>query len=175
LFASKILGRYAAEAGFDCALSEVHGMAQRGGSVTTHVRMDAKVHAPIISEGGADVLLAFERLEALRYAHMVKRGALIIVNAERIDPMPVISGAARYPENITETLKKQSGNVYEVPAAAIAAREGGAKTVNTVMVGYMAAKLNLDFGKLETALCAAAPPKYLDDNLKSLRAGYEAG
>ncbi|GHV01896.1 indolepyruvate oxidoreductase [Clostridia bacterium] len=175
LFASKILGKYAAETGLDCTLSEVHGMAQRGGSVVTHVRIAEKVFSPVISEGAADVLLAFERLEAMRYAHMLKKEGLIVVNAERIDPMTVTIGAAKYPESCVDTLRKYSREVYELPAAKISAEAGGSKTVNTVMVGYMAAKLRLDLEKLKTAVAAVAPHKFAGDNLKSLLAGYEAG
>ena len=107
LLTSRILGGITLHAGYDVKLSEVHGMAQRGGSVVTYVRYGDKVNEPIVEEGQADVLIAFERLEALRYAHFVKKDGVIIVNDQRIDPMPVVIGAAEYPENIIENLKTE--------------------------------------------------------------------
>ena len=100
LLTSRILGSLMLDAGYDVKLSEVHGMAQRGGSVVTYVRYGEKVREPIVEEGQADVLIAFERLEALRYAHFLKKDGVLIVNDQRIDPMPVVTGAAKYPENI---------------------------------------------------------------------------
>ena len=100
LLTSRILGGIAMQAGYDVNLSEVHGMAQRGGSVVTFVRYGEKVAEPIVEEGQADVLIAFERLEALRYAHFLKPDGALVVNDLRIDPMPVVIGAAEYPENI---------------------------------------------------------------------------
>ena len=102
LLTSRILGGIITKAGYDVKLSEVHGMAQRGGSVVTFVRYGDIVAEPIVEEGQADVLIAFERLEALRYAHFLKKDGVIIVNDQRIDPITVVTGAAQYPENIIE-------------------------------------------------------------------------
>ena len=107
LLTSRILGGITVEAGYDVKLSEVHGMAQRGGSVVTYVRYGEKVAEPIVEEGQADVLIAFERLEALRYAHFLKKDGVIIVNDQRIDPMPVVTGVAKYPDGIIEELSKK--------------------------------------------------------------------
>ena len=107
LLTSRILGGLTIAGGYDVKLSEVHGMAQRGGSVVTFVRYGEKVAEPIVEEGQADVIIAFERLEALRYAHFLKKDGVLIVNDWRIDPMPVVIGAARYPENILEDLEKE--------------------------------------------------------------------
>ena len=104
LLTSRILGGITVEAGYDVKLSEVHGMAQRGGSVVTYVRYGEKVAEPIVEEGQADVLIAFERLEALRYAHFLKKDGVIIVNDQRIDPMPVVTGVAKDPDGIIEEL-----------------------------------------------------------------------
>ena len=106
LLTSRILGRINLHAGYDVKLSEVHGMAQRGGSVVTYVRYGDKVEEPIVEEGQADVLIAFERLEAMRYAHFLKEDGVMIINDQRIDPMPVVTGTAQYPEHIIETLEK---------------------------------------------------------------------
>ena len=107
LLTSRIIGKTALNAGFDVKLSEVHGMAQRGGSVVTFVRFGEKVSEPVVEEGEADILVSFERLEALRYAHFLKKDGVIIVNDTRIDPMTVVIGASQYPENIIENLRKK--------------------------------------------------------------------
>ena len=107
LLTSRILGGITVENGYDVKLSEVHGMAQRGGSVVTYVRYGEKVTEPIVEEGQADVLIAFEKLEALRYAHFLKKDGVIIVNDQKIDPMPVVTGVAKYPEGIIEHLSEK--------------------------------------------------------------------
>ena len=107
LLTSRVLGKIALTGGYDVKLSEVHGMAQRGGSVVTYVRYGDSVAEPIVEEGQADILIAFERLEALRYAHFLKQTGAIIVNDTRIDPMSVVIGAAEYPEHILENLQKK--------------------------------------------------------------------
>ncbi len=112
LLTSRILGGITQEAGYDVKLSEVHGMAQRGGSVVTFVRYGEKVAEPIVEEGQADVLIAFERLEALRYAHFLKKDGVLIINDWRIDPITVVTGVAEYPENIIEDLGKKH-KVYD--------------------------------------------------------------
>ena len=123
LLTSRVLGKIALTGGYDVKLSEVHGMAQRGGSVVTFVRYGESVAEPIVEEGQADILIAFERLEALRYAHFLKKGGAIIVNDTRIDPMPVVIGAAEYPEHILEELSKKY-NVLAVDATAEALKLG---------------------------------------------------
>ena len=115
LLTSRILGGLAISGGYDVKLSEVHGMAQRGGSVVTFVRYGGAVAEPIVEEGQADVIIAFERLEALRYAHFLKKDGVLIINDWRIDPMPVVIGAAEYPKNIIENLKEMY-KVYTVNA-----------------------------------------------------------
>ena len=114
LLTSRILGGITVEAGYDVKLSEVHGMAQRGGSVVTYVRYGEKVAEPIVEEGQADVLIAFERLEALRYAHFLKKDGVIIVNDQRIDPMPVVTGVVKYPDGIIEKLSQRNTKLYQL-------------------------------------------------------------
>src|SRR5574344_3086542 len=126
LLTSRILGGITLEAGYDVKLSEVHGMAQRGGSVVTFVRYGEKVYEPIVEEGQADVLISFERLESLRYAHFLKKDGVIIVNDERIDPMTVVTGVATYPEHIIEDLKK-SHTVYAIDAMSEALKLGSSR------------------------------------------------
>ena len=137
LLTSRILGGIALSAGFDVKLSEVHGMAQRGGSVVTYVRYGDKVEEPIVEEGTADVLIAFERLEALRYANYLRPDGVLIVNDQRIDPMPVVIGAAEYPADILENLSKEY-KVYSVDAMGEAKKIGNPRVFNLIVLGIAA-------------------------------------
>ena len=172
LLTSRILGGIIQAAGYDVKLSEVHGMAQRGGSVVTFVRYGDKVYEPIVEEGQADVLIAFEKLEAMRYAHFLKKDGVMIVNDQRMDPMTVVTGMAEYPEDILETLKKDH-KVVSVDAMAEAKKLGNSRVFNTVIIG-VAAK-NMDFPKQQwmDVIAAAVPPKTVDINQKAFEAGYE--
>lgn len=172
LLASRILGNYAQLLKADCKLSEVHGMAQRGGSVVTYVKISDKVYSPVIAEGDADVLIAFEQLEALRWAYNVKKGGTVIVNTQKIMPLPVIIGNAEYPPEILETLKKGNFNLYDVDALAIATECGNSKAVNTVMIGKLAKIINLDYETLKKALTLSVPEKLKDINLLALEKSY---
>ncbi|MCQ2543185.1 MAG: indolepyruvate oxidoreductase subunit beta [Lachnospiraceae bacterium] len=171
LLTSRILGGVITSAGYDVKLSEVHGMAQRGGSVVTFVRYGEKVYEPIVEEGCADVLIAFERLEALRYAHFLKKDGVLIVNDQRIDPMTVVTGAAEYPENILEDLSKKY-KVMSVDAMAEAKKLGNAKVFNTIIVG-IAAK-HMDFAKEDwiNVIEKTVPQKTIDINKAAFEAGY---
>ncbi len=172
LLTSRILGKTALEAGYDVKLSEVHGMAQRGGSVVTYVRYGDKVNEPTVEEGSVDLLLAFEKLEALRYAHFLKKDGVLIVNDCRIDPMTVTIGAAEYPENIIQTLQKEH-TVYAVDGNAIAQKLGNTKVLNCVVLG-LAAK-HMEFKKEEwlKVLASTVPPKTIALNTTAFEAGYK--
>lgn len=172
LLTSRILGGITVKAGYDVKLSEVHGMAQRGGSVVTFVRYGEEVAEPIVEEGCADVLIAFERLEAMRYAHFLKKDGALIVNDYRIDPITVVTGAAQYPENIIETLKEKY-TVYTIDAMAEAAKLGNAKAFNVIVLG-MAAK-HMDFAKEDwlEVIENTVPPKTVEINKKAFLMGYE--
>ena len=165
LLTSRILGGITVEAGYDVKLSEVHGMAQRGGSVVTYVRYGEKVAEPIVEEGQADVLIAFERLEALRYAHF-------IVNDQRIDPMPVVTGVAKYPDGIIEKLSKKY-RVVSVDAMDEAIKMGNSRVFNVIILG-IAAK-NMDFPKEQwiEVIKKTVPPKTIDINVAAFEKGYE--
>jgi indolepyruvate ferredoxin oxidoreductase beta subunit len=171
LLTSRVLGGIMTRAGYDVKLSEVHGMAQRGGSVVTFVRYGEKVAEPIVEEGQADVLIAFERLEAMRYAHFLKKDGVIIVNDWRIDPMPVVMGAAEYPDGIIETLK-ETHNVHVVKAMDEAKKIGNPKTFNVIVLG--AAAQHMDFKKEEwlEVIENTVPPKTVDINKKAFETGY---
>lgn len=171
LLTSRILGGIMLHAGYDVKLSEVHGMAQRGGSVVTFVRYGEKVAEPIVEEGQADVLIAFERLEALRYAHFLKKDGVLIINDQRIDPITVLIGAAEYPEQIIETLSS-SHKVISVDAMAEAKALGNAKVFNTIVLG-IAAK-HMDFKKEDwlTVIAQTVPAKTVEINQKAFEVGY---
>lgn len=169
LLASRVLGRYALENGFDVKLSEVHGMAQRGGSVMTYVRIGKKIASPIIDEGGADFILAFEKLEALRYAHYLKEGGEVLYSTQEIMPMPVVTGAAEYPQGIEGKL-----NGKGVDALGLALQAGNSKAANSVMLGALCKKLGFDKQKFEDALLASIPQKTVEMNRKAFALGYDA-
>lgn len=173
LLTSRILGGITVDAGYDVKLSEVHGMAQRGGSVVTFVRYGEKVAEPIVEEGQADVLIAFEKLEALRYAHFLKKDGAIVVNDHRIDPITVVTGAASYPDNIIEDLEKEY-NVYKVKAMDEAINLGNSRVFNIIVLG-VAAK-HMDFPKeawLKT-IEKTVPEKTVEINKKAFLLGYES-
>ena len=171
LLTSRILGGITRAAGYDVKLSEVHGMAQRGGSVVTFVRYGEKVYEPIVEEGQADVLIAFERLEALRYAHFMKKDGVIIVNDQRIDPMPVVIGDAEYPEGILENLEKKY-KVLKIDALSEARKLGNTKAFNTIVLG-LAAK-HMDFSKEDwlNVIEKTVPSKTVELNQKAFLVGY---
>lgn len=172
LLASRILGGITMKAGYDVKISEVHGMAQRGGSVVTYVRYGDRVAEPIVEEGCADVLIAFERLEALRYAHFLKKDGVIIVNDQRMDPMPVAIGMAKYPENIIEELKKKY-RVVSVDAKETALGLGNARVFNTVIMGVAAKRMDFEKEEWIHIIEETVPPKTVEINRKAFEAGYE--
>ncbi|MDD5935237.1 MAG: indolepyruvate oxidoreductase subunit beta [Clostridiales bacterium] len=172
LLTSRILGGITIHAGYDVKLSEVHGMAQRGGSVVTFVRYGENVTEPIVEEGQADVLIAFERLEALRYAHFLKKDGVIVVNDQRIDPMPVVIGAAEYPEHILEDLSKKY-KVLALDAMTEAKKLGNSRVFNIIVLGAAAA--HMDFSKEEwfEVIEKTVPPKTIEINKKAFEVGFE--
>lgn len=171
LLTSRILGGMTRAAGYDVKISEVHGMAQRGGSVVTYVRYGEKVAEPIVEEGCADVLIAFEKLEALRYAHFLKKDGVLIVNDQRMDPMTVVVGLAEYPENIIETLK-ETHRVVVVDAQKMALELGNSRVFNTIIIGVAAKRM--DFAKEDwlKVIEETVPAKTVEINKKAFEAGY---
>lgn len=174
LLSSRVLGRIALDQGFDVKLSEVHGMAQRGGSVVTHVRYGDKVHSPIIDMGQADIIIAFESLEAIRWIGYLKKGGKIFVNTQEILPMPVITGAAKYPEGIAESIKEIAKEAVLIDALTLAKEAGSAKAVNTVLLGVLAKHSDIAKEHYKEAIKKTIAPKFLDLNLQAFEKGYEA-
>ena len=171
LLTSRIIGKTALENGLDVKISEVHGMAQRGGSVVTFVRFGEKVFEPVCEEGDVDVLIAFERLEALRYAHFLKKGGKLIVNDCRIDPMTVVIGANEYPENILEELKKEH-EIYVIDGGKIALEIGNNKVLNSVVLGLAARHIGFDKQDWLNIIEKTVPQKTIEINNKAFIAGY---
>ena len=171
LLTSRILGGITVENGYDVKLSEVHGMAQRGGSVVTYVRYGEKVTEPIVEEGQADVLIAFEKLEALRYAHFLKKDGVIIVNDQKIDPMPVVTGVAKYPEGIIEHLSEK----YKVISVDAQKEALELRVFNVIILGVAASKMDFEKEQWIEVIKKKVPPKTIDINVKAFERGYEIG
>ena len=145
LLTSRVLGNLASDLEYDVKVSEVHGMAQRGGSVVTHVRFGKKVYSPLIEVGKADILLSFEKMEALRWLHYLKEGGMLIVNDQSINPMPVITGAAEYPDDILDRLKKSTAKAIIINAIDIAKEIGNIRVANSVLLGVLAKYTDIDY------------------------------
>ena len=172
LLASKLLGAVLVKEGYDVKVSEVHGMSQRGGSVETYVRFGKKVYSPIISKGEADYILSFEKLEAARFSEYLKESGEIIVNTQEIDPMPVITGAAVYPENVLEELKNKGVKVEDFDALTVAKQAGSAKAVNIVLIARLAKRFAIPYDKWLEAIETTVAPKYVEINKKAFELGY---
>ncbi len=173
ILASRVLAQAALETGYDIKVSEIHGMAQRGGSVVTQVRLGEKVFSPLIPEGGADVVLAFEKLEGLRLLPYLKPGGTIIINEQEIPPVPVLVGAAEYPAGIVEYIRSAAPDVVAVDALGIAEKCGNPKAANVVLLGVMARRLPFKREVWDRALAARVPAKLLEVNKAAFAAGYE--
>ncbi|HSV55549.1 MAG TPA: indolepyruvate oxidoreductase subunit beta, partial [Magnetospirillaceae bacterium] len=159
------------EAGYDVKMSEIHGMAQRGGSVSSQVRYgDEKVHSPVIEIGGADILVAFERMEALRWLRFLKPGGKVIVNDYRINPMPVVSGRVEYPSGVLEELQALADTTV-VDAAAKAAEFGTHRVMNVFLLGATIRYMGLDAIDWESLVRRTLKPASVDINIAVLRAG----
>ncbi len=167
LLASRILGAAAMEKGYDVKISEVHGMSQRGGSVVTYVRYGDAVASPVICEGEADVILSFEKLESARWLPYLKIGGTVVTALQEINPMPVITGAAEYPEDIIGKIKALGVDIIAEDAAGIAKEAGNEKAANVALIGLAAHALGFDTETLRAAVSACVPPKALEVNLKA--------
>ena len=171
LLASKLLGNLLVDEGYDVKVSEVHGMSQRGGSVVTYVRFGEKVYSPIIDKGEADFIVAFEKIEAARYASYLKKGGKIIVNTQEIDPMPVITGAAEYPHGALEYLVALGLSVDAIDALAPATEAGSPKAVNIVLMGRLSRYMNLPEEKWNEAIKKSVAPKFTEMNIRAFALG----
>ena len=172
LLASKLLGYVLMQQGYDVKVSEVHGMSQRGGSVVTYVRFGDKVYSPVIDKGEADYILSFEKLEALRWIEYLKIGGQIITNTQEVDPMPVITGAMQYPDNIIEKLESAGAKVDAKDFLSIAEEAGSAKAVNIVLMGRLSDYFkDIPYEVWDKAIDEIVPEKYRELNHKALKLG----
>ena len=174
LVAGKLLGVVASQIGLDVKVSEVHGMSQRGGSVITYVRMGRRVFSPIIEPGTADFVLAFEEVEALRWAHLLHHSGVMLVNTLRTIPLTVAMGKAVYPDNIIRSLRDAAGDrarVHSIDAVGLAAAAGSARSANLVMIGAMSACLDIPIPFYEEAIDQVFTEKYRPANRKAFAAG----
>ncbi len=176
ILASDVLAEVALAAGLDVKKSEVHGMAQRGGSVNTHVRWNAgQVHSPLIGEGEADILLAFEEAEALRYARYLRQGGVVVVNRQAIKPITVTSGGAHYPseEDLRAVYERITDRFYVVPGAELAEKLGNARAANVVLLGVLSSFFDLPAETWLAVIEKRVPPRYVELNRQAFFAGRQ--
>ena len=174
LLASKLLGRLLLSKGYDIKVSEVHGMSQRGGSVVTYVRFGDKVYSPVIDKGEADYIVSFELLEAARWTEFLKPGGKIITNTQQVNPMPVIIGAAEYPENLLDKMKAAGLDVDALDALSLAEEAGSSKAVNLVLMGRLSKYFDISADEWLAAIEASVPAKFLEMNKKAFSLGLNA-
>ncbi len=172
LLSSRLLGAVLTTKGYDVKVSEVHGMSQRGGSVVTYVKYGDEVYSPIIEKGEADYILSFEQLEAARWLPYLKKGGKLIVNTQQIDPMPVVIGAAEYPQGVIEAIAATGTDITSIDALSLAVEAGSSKAVNVVLMGVLASKTDIAYDTWVEAVKATVPAKFLELNLKAFDLGY---
>jgi len=174
LLASKLLGRILLEKGYDVKVSEVHGMSQRGGSVVTYVRFGDKVYSPVIDKGEADYIVSFELLEAARWTEYLKDNGRLVVNTQQINPMPVITGAAVYPDDLVAKMKDKNITVDAIDALSLAQQAGSSKAVNIVLMGHLSRGFDFTLDEWMDAIEKSVPAKFLELNKKAFMLGREA-
>lgn len=173
LLAARILGNYASGQGFQIKVSEIHGMSQRGGSVVTHVRFGSEVHSPVIEAGAADVVLAFELLEAARYVPMLRRGGLVVVNTQEIQPLPVLTGSAKYPSDLLARFAALPITTVAVDGLREAQALGNVKTVNTILLGAYARRIESEPATWHSAISESVRESHRAINVRAFDRGYQ--
>ena len=171
LLASRILGHMALSLGHDVKVSEVHGMSQRGGSVVTYVRYGEKVYSPVIDKGEADFIVSFELLEAARWMEFLRPDGRIITNTQQINPMPVITGAAEYPQDLVEKMTAAGAKVDAMDALALAEQAGSSRAVNLVLMGRLSQYFDLSEEAWQQAITRSVPEKFLEMNRMAFHLG----
>jgi indolepyruvate ferredoxin oxidoreductase beta subunit len=171
LLASKLLGRLLVNAGYDVKVSEVHGMSQRGGSVVTYVRFGDKVYSPVIDPGQADYIVSFEILEAARWLGYLAPDGQIVTNTQQVDPMPVITGAMEYPENLADKMRAAGAKVDDFDALSVANAAGSAKAVNIALMGRLSKYFDIDQSQWIKTIEQTVPAKFLELNKKAFELG----
>ena len=174
LLASRLLGSAMMDLGYDVKVSEVHGMSQRGGSVETYVRYGDKVYSPVINQGEADIVLAFEQLEAARFLPFLKKGGVVVTNTQQIDPMPVVTGTAQYPQGLLDQIRALGAGLLAIDALSLAEQAGSVKAVNVVLIGAMAKSLGTEKEIWLKTIEKTVPPKFVEMNKRAFELGYAA-
>jgi len=172
LLASEILSDVALEAGYDVKKSEVHGMAQRGGSVESHIRIGEKVYSSIIKKGDADIVLSFEYIEGLRYVDYLKKDGSVISSSQKIIPMTVIFNDAKYPNNVEALLQERAREVLFLDVIQMAADLGNPKVINTILLGVLAKRMDIPKETWLKVIERRVKPKTIEVNKKAFEAGY---
>lgn len=173
LLASRILGQALLNQGFDIKVSEVHGMSQRGGSVVTYVKYGEKVYSPVVRDCEADLIIAFEQLESVRWINHLKKDGKVIINTQEIDPMPVVIGTMEYPQDLVNSIKQKNISTTALDALSLAIEAGSPKAVNVVLIGVLANIMDFDKSVWIDAIKETVPQKFLDMNLKAFDLGYD--
>ena len=168
---SRVVAQVAVQLGFDVKVSEIHGMAQRGGSVVSQVRYGKKVYSPTVKKGDADIILAFEKIEAARWLDYLKPNGMVIINNERVNPLPVMSGAVQYPDEIHTKIAQIFANTFIIDASKIAEHCGNIRAANVVLVGFLSAAVGISAEEVEKAIAEIVPQKALQVNLQAFREG----
>ena len=171
LLASKLFGRLLLDQGYDVKVSEVHGMSQRGGSVVTYVRWGDRVYSPVIDKGEADFILSFELLEAARWMEFLRPGGRIITNTQQINPMPVITGAAEYPQALEKRMAEAGVALDAMDALSLAEEAGSSKAVNLVLLGRLSRYFDWPEDTWQQAITASVPEKFLELNRRAFHLG----
>ena len=172
LLASKLLGHLLLSRGYDVKVSEVHGMSQRGGSVVTFVRFGDRVYSPVVDRGEADFIVSFEKLEAARWLSHLKKGGRVVVNTQEIEPIPVITGLAQYPQDLVEKMRAQGAQVDALDCLSLAEQAGSAKAVNIVLMGRLSRYFpDIPEQAWQEAITACVPEKYLELNRRAFALG----
>ena len=171
LLASKLLGHLLMEQGYDVKVSEVHGMSQRGGSVVTYVRYGDKVYSPVIDKGEADFIVSFELLEAARWMEFLRPDGRIITNTQQVNPMPVITGAAEYPQDLAAKMTAAGARVDAMDALALAEQAGSSRAVNLVLMGRLSQYFDLPEEAWQQAITRSVPEKFLEMNRMAFHLG----
>ena len=174
LLASKLLGRLLVDEGYDVKVSEVHGMSQRGGSVVTYVRFGDKVYSPLVETGEADLIVSFEKIEAARWLSNLKPDGVIVVNTQRIDPMPVIVGAAEYPAEVLSEMTAAGARIDAIDALSLAEEAGSGKAANIVLMARVAKYFDIPYEKWIAAIENTVAEKFVELNKKAFELGYNA-
>ena len=174
VLASKLLGYLLVSEGYDVKVSEVHGMSQRGGSVVTYVRYGESVASPVIDTGEADCIVSFEILEAARWLPYLKKDGRIVTSTQQIDPMPVVTGAAEYPEDLVGKLQATGAKIDALVCVALAEKAGNLKAVNLVLMGRLSHYFDIPEESWRRAIEACVPAKFLEVNLRAFELGKNA-